>query len=185
MASAVQYTNFSAGTVATFRTNILAALSQADAYVIVNFYRVFHSYQRQYGGGHYSPLGAYDKDSDSVLMLDVSRYFGVSSWIDMETLYYWTAWPIDSENSMPGGLAFVWLSDNTFNRTYVDPTDNGIVFAACSQGSTGSSCSSSSQCLSGFCDSDTSKCSVCSTQEGSQQVGCVQNEKSEQQLRWV
>ena len=44
-------------------------LQRAGDYVIVNYRRVEVG---QTGGGHISPLGAFDAESDSVLVLDVN-----------------------------------------------------------------------------------------------------------------
>ena len=41
----------------------------------------------QVGGGHFSPVGAYDAASDRVLMLDVARYKYPPAWIPLATLH--------------------------------------------------------------------------------------------------
>jgi hypothetical protein len=51
------------------RREIVANLSTPDDYVVVNYFRPVLG---QTGGGHISPLGAYDKASDSLLVLDVN-----------------------------------------------------------------------------------------------------------------
>jgi hypothetical protein len=51
------------------RKELLENLATADDYVIVN---VFRPALGQEGGGHISPLGAYDEASDSFLLLDVN-----------------------------------------------------------------------------------------------------------------
>jgi hypothetical protein len=51
------------------RRELVANLSTPDDYVVVNFFRPVLG---QTGGGHLSPLGAYDKKSDSFLLLDVN-----------------------------------------------------------------------------------------------------------------
>jgi len=53
----------------TIRNELKANLGAPDDYVIVNYSR---SALGQEGGGHISPLGAYDEDSDSFLILDVN-----------------------------------------------------------------------------------------------------------------
>jgi len=53
----------------TIRQELKANLATADDYVIVNYSR---SALGQEGGGHISPLGAYDEQSDSFLILDVN-----------------------------------------------------------------------------------------------------------------
>lgn len=51
------------------RAELVENLGRADDYVIVNFFRPALGQQ---GGGHISPLGAYDERSDSFLILDVN-----------------------------------------------------------------------------------------------------------------
>jgi hypothetical protein len=51
------------------RRELIANLSSPDDYVLVNYFRPTVG---QAGGGHISPLGAYDKASDSFLVLDVN-----------------------------------------------------------------------------------------------------------------
>jgi hypothetical protein len=54
---------------ATVRAEIVENLGTPDDYVIVNYSRAALG---QEGGGHISPLGAYDEESDSFLILDVN-----------------------------------------------------------------------------------------------------------------
>ena len=51
------------------RTELTENLATAGDYVIVNYFRPVLG---QEGGGHISPLGAYDEASDSFLILDVN-----------------------------------------------------------------------------------------------------------------
>jgi hypothetical protein len=53
----------------TIRKELTENLATAGDYVIVNYYRQALGQQ---GGGHISPLGAYDEASDSFLILDVN-----------------------------------------------------------------------------------------------------------------
>jgi hypothetical protein len=53
----------------TIRRELAANLASPDDYVLVNYFRPTVG---QTGGGHISPLGAYDKVSDSFLVLDVN-----------------------------------------------------------------------------------------------------------------
>lgn len=66
------------------KKEIIAALEQPDAFVIVNFLR---SAIGQKGDGHFSPLGAYDAKSDSFLMIDVSNTQHPWVWVDSQTLF--------------------------------------------------------------------------------------------------
>ena len=65
---------------AEVRAALAAALSRRGEYVIVNYRR---DAVGQRGGGHFSPLGAYDAASDSFLVLDVNP--AAASWVWMPT----------------------------------------------------------------------------------------------------
>jgi hypothetical protein len=62
------------------RTDLVANLAHAGDYVIVNYRREAAG---QDGGGHISPLGAYDAVSDSFLVLDVNP--AAAGWVWMRT----------------------------------------------------------------------------------------------------
>lgn len=67
--------------------HFLRALKQAisnQQFVILNFFR---KDMGQVGGGHHSPVAAYDKGSDSFLILDVARYKYPSYWVTAEDLW--------------------------------------------------------------------------------------------------
>ena len=63
------------------RTDWVANLERSGDYVIVNYRREDVG---QRGGGHISPLGAYDAESDSVLVMDVNP--ASSGWVWMPTV---------------------------------------------------------------------------------------------------
>ncbi|WP_162247043.1 phytochelatin synthase family protein [Rhizobacter sp. Root404] len=65
---------------AEIRADLIANLMHADDYAIVNYRREAVG---QKGGGHISPLGAYDAASDSFLVLDVNP--AAASWVWMPT----------------------------------------------------------------------------------------------------
>jgi hypothetical protein len=65
------------------RARLIAALGQPDSRVIVNFNRASLG---QEGGGHFSPLVAYDAASDSFLILDVARYKYPPAWVAFQDL---------------------------------------------------------------------------------------------------
>jgi hypothetical protein len=65
------------------RTDFVENLKRAGDYVIVN-YRREEAGQR--GGGHISPLGAYDAESDSVLVMDVNPASAGWVWMPVTTL---------------------------------------------------------------------------------------------------
>ena len=53
-------------------------------YILVNYGRKALG---QKGGGHISPLGAYDPIHDAVLIMDVSRYKYAPIWVSVSRLY--------------------------------------------------------------------------------------------------
>jgi hypothetical protein len=75
-----------------FRKLAVGALKTDKDYVIVNFAR---KDLHQDGGGHFSPLAAYDEASDRFLILDVARYKYPPAWAKAVDL--WTA--MNSEDS--------------------------------------------------------------------------------------
>lgn len=67
----------------TVRKELTENLATADDYVIVNYHRPAVG---QTGGGHVSPLGAYDETSDSFLILDVNSTVQEWAWVPAATL---------------------------------------------------------------------------------------------------
>ena len=65
---------------ATIRGELIAALNRPDTYAVINYRREAVG---QKGGGHISPLGAYDAASDTFLVLDVNP--AAASWVWMPT----------------------------------------------------------------------------------------------------
>jgi len=65
------------------RTDLIDNLKRAGDYVIVNYRR---DQVGQRGGAHISPLGAYDAESDSVLVMDVNPASAGWVWMPVETL---------------------------------------------------------------------------------------------------
>jgi hypothetical protein len=67
----------------TFRKTLQMALAKQQ-FVIVNFLRTgLH----EKGGGHHSPLAAYDEQTDRFLLLDVARYKYPSIWVSTADLW--------------------------------------------------------------------------------------------------
>lgn len=64
----------------TVRGELIAALNRPDTYAVINYRREAVG---QKGGGHISPLGAYDAASDSFLVLDVNP--AAANWVWMPT----------------------------------------------------------------------------------------------------
>lgn len=75
--------------------NILVHALDHQQFIIANFLR---TELHQQGGGHHSPLAAYDKKSDRFLLLDVARYKYPAYWVKAEDL--WKA-----VNTMDGSLS--------------------------------------------------------------------------------
>jgi hypothetical protein len=71
------------GSLKEFRKVLEKAFSHQQ-FVIVNFTRVGLG---QEGGGHHSPIAAYDVKNDRVLMLDVARYKYPAYWVTTEDLW--------------------------------------------------------------------------------------------------
>jgi hypothetical protein len=77
-----------------FRSLARQALSTPNHYVVVNYLRRSIGQER---GGHISPLGAYDAETDRFLVLDVSRYKYPPIWVEAAALYAAMNTP-DSDN---------------------------------------------------------------------------------------
>lgn len=65
------------------RIALISALKNPSHSVIVHYER---TELKQEGSGHWSPLAAYDLESDSFLVLDVARYKYPPAWISADTL---------------------------------------------------------------------------------------------------
>lgn len=66
-----------------FREAIKQSGQTGTSYVIVNFFRKPLS---QAGGGHFSPIAAYDEETDSCLVMDVARYKYPPFWVPTEMM---------------------------------------------------------------------------------------------------
>jgi hypothetical protein len=67
-----------------FRAAVERNLSSEDDYLLVNYQREVLGQERV---GHISPLAAYDRDSDRVLILDTAGYKYPPTWVPMESLF--------------------------------------------------------------------------------------------------
>jgi len=65
------------------RSDLVANLKRRGDYVVINYWRQAVGQQ---GGGHISPVGAYDPESDSFLVLDVNPANAGWVWIPAATL---------------------------------------------------------------------------------------------------
>lgn len=85
------------------RKLLKTALADSNQRVVVNFQR---KALEQEGGGHQSPLAAYDEASDSVLMLDVAKFKYPPSWISVTELLA-AMQGIDPDSGKSRGLVVV------------------------------------------------------------------------------
>jgi len=69
---------------AAMKAELVHALETKNQYVVVNYSR---KTLNQPGSGHYSPVGAYDKASDSFLIMDVSNAKADWVWVDSAQLF--------------------------------------------------------------------------------------------------
>lgn len=67
-----------------FRNEAAGYLARPGHFVLANYFRNALGQQK---GGHFSPLAAYDKDSDRFLILDVARYKYPPVWVKAEKLF--------------------------------------------------------------------------------------------------
>ncbi|RYH09594.1 phytochelatin synthase family protein [Tropicimonas sp. IMCC6043] len=67
-----------------FRKAAIASLEDDQSFVLVNYLRAGIGQER---GGHISPLGAYDAETDRFLILDVTRYKYPPIWVEAAALF--------------------------------------------------------------------------------------------------
>ncbi|MBW4553013.1 MAG: phytochelatin synthase family protein [Aphanocapsa sp. GSE-SYN-MK-11-07L] len=67
-----------------FRQQVMETLNQTDNFLLVNYLRKEINQER---GGHISPIAAYHKGSDRILILDVSRYKYPPVWVKTAELW--------------------------------------------------------------------------------------------------
>jgi hypothetical protein len=90
-------------TLAQFRELIRETTAQRDRFALLNFRRVEIG---EVGGGHWSPLGAYDARSDTALLLDVARYKYPAVWVPVTQLYS-GALAVDNVSHLSRGILIV------------------------------------------------------------------------------
>lgn len=86
-----------------FRDLVRATTGHSDRFVLLNFRRVEIG---ETGGGHWSPLAAYDSASDSALLLDVARYKYPAVWVPLAQLYA-GALAVDSVSGLSRGIVII------------------------------------------------------------------------------
>lgn len=90
-------------TLAQFRNLVLENTRHSDRFILLNFSRAQIG---EIGGGHWSPLAAFDRGSDSALLLDVARYKYPAVWVPLDKLYQ-GALAVDSVSHLSRGLIIV------------------------------------------------------------------------------
>ncbi len=97
---------------AQFRKLAVQNLQESGNFLIVNYSRKSLG---QKGGGHISPIAAYNEQSDRFLILDVARYRYSPVWVEAETL--WSAInTVDSASGKTRGFILINPS-NTIGLT--------------------------------------------------------------------
>lgn len=90
-------------TLAQFRDLVRDTTRRPDRFVLLNFRR---SEIGEEGGGHWSPLAAFDARSDSALLLDVARYKYPAVWVPITQLYA-ASQAVDSVSHLSRGVLIV------------------------------------------------------------------------------
>jgi hypothetical protein len=90
-------------TLAQFRELIRSTTGHTDRFALLNFRRVEIG---EMGGGHWSPLAAFDAASDSALLLDVARYKYPAVWVPLTQLYA-ASQAVDSVSGLSRGVVIV------------------------------------------------------------------------------
>lgn len=90
-------------TLGQFRDLIRRTTAQSDRFALVNFHRVEIGEE---GGGHWSPVAAFDAASDSALVLDVARYKYPAVWVPLAQLYAGSQ-AVDNVSGLSRGIVVV------------------------------------------------------------------------------
>jgi hypothetical protein len=87
----------------SLRSFLVSALGDDGQFVLANYFR---GTLGQVGGGHWSVLGAYDMQTDRVLILDVAKYKYPPAWVSISALLQAIS-TIDSSSNLARGLVIV------------------------------------------------------------------------------
>lgn len=87
-----------------FRKILVDTLSSEDVRVIANFKNNILGGDSRYG--HFSPVAAYNKDTDEVLVMDVARHVTGPYWVEVEWLHKATN-TMDSSSGKSRGLLVI------------------------------------------------------------------------------
>jgi hypothetical protein len=86
-----------------FRDLVRQTTGHSDRFALLNFRRTQIG---EVGGGHWSPLAAFDAKSDTALLLDVARYKYPPVWVPIAQLYQ-AATAVDNVSGLARGLLVV------------------------------------------------------------------------------
>jgi Phytochelatin synthase len=90
-------------TLDAFRTSAIATLETPHEYLVVNYYRPDVG---QAGGGHFSPVAAYDAVTDRFLILDVTRGKYPPAWVPATRLFS-AMNAVDSDSGLSRGFVVI------------------------------------------------------------------------------
>jgi hypothetical protein len=93
-------------TLDAFRTSAIATLKTAHEFLVVNYFRPDVG---QAGGGHFSPVAAYDAVTDRFLILDVTRGKYPPAWVPASRLFS-AMQAVDSDSGLSRGFAVIKTS---------------------------------------------------------------------------
>lgn len=104
-----------------FRNDIKRATSKGpdrDDGISSEFTVMIVAYNRQKlgqsGSGHFSPIGAYEEESDRVLIMDVARFKYPPHWVYVKDLYL-ALQDIDTESNKPRGYVLLKATEEMHN----------------------------------------------------------------------
>jgi hypothetical protein len=105
-----------------FRLLLRQGLSDPRDRLVINYDRRRIG---QKGGGHISPIAAYDSRRDLVLILDVARYRYPSVWVNSEALWRATQDIDPSSGQSRGVLTIRWVPETS--QTLLNPSSQPLV----------------------------------------------------------
>ncbi len=90
-------------TLMEFRALVEQVVADKNQYLIANWHRPSLD---QEGEGHFSPIAAFNKETDQILVLDVSRYKYPPFWVKTEDFFN-SMLPVDSSSGKSRGIIHV------------------------------------------------------------------------------
>lgn len=103
----VELKHAAASTVEQFRETVVRNLSNEGDFLLVNYQREVLG---QYRVGHISPVAAYDRETDTVLIMDTASYSYPPTWVPLASLFEAMA-TLDRSSGKSRGYAEVSLAD--------------------------------------------------------------------------